>query len=147
MPWSAEFYEDSHGRMPVKRWMDKLPNVQAAAMGVAVERILQPRGLDLVGTPWLRPLGDGLFEFRVRHSAEEIQAMYSAAGERGRAPHHAVLLRMFVHFHGDKIVLLLNGYDKGRDDSRARQQREIREARKRLGDWRTRQKAGDRSRE
>jgi len=50
----------------------------------------------------------GLFEFRLRDSA--------------------LLLRVFCHAYGDRIVLLLHGYDKGVDPSDKRQAREIAEA-------------------
>lgn len=47
-----------------------------------------------------------------------------------------ILIRLFVHFHGQKVILLLHGYDKGSDDSPRRQNKEIAEARKRLRAWR-----------
>ena len=56
------------------------------------------------------------------------------------APREKVLLRVFVHFYGDKIVLLLGGYDKGRDPKEKRQQREIAQARKPLAQFRERQR-------
>ena len=56
------------------------------------------------------------------------------------APREKVLLRVFVHFYGDKIVLLLGGYDKGRDPKEKRQQREIAQARKPLTQFRERQR-------
>ena len=46
-----------------------------------------------------------------------------------------VLLRVFCTFHGDRVVLLLGGYDKGRDPSDKRQQKEIARARKLLKQW------------
>jgi hypothetical protein len=42
---------------------------------------------------------------------------------------------VFVHFHGDRIVLLLGGYDKGVDDSERKQRAEIKVAQKALQDW------------
>jgi hypothetical protein len=51
-----------------------------------------------------------------------------AGGER-------ILLRGFCHARGDRVVLLLGGYDKGADPSRRRQQREIETARRRLADF------------
>jgi hypothetical protein len=36
-----------------------------------------------------------------------------------------VLLRVFCHAYGAKVVLLLNGYDKAADPRDRRQQREI----------------------
>jgi len=44
-------------------------------------------------------------------------------------------LRGFCHARGDRVVLLLGGYDKGADPSRRRQQREIETARRRLADF------------
>jgi hypothetical protein len=60
-------------------------------------------------------------------------------GAETRAP-EAVLLRVFVHFHGAKVILLIGGYDKGGDPSERRQQREIREARRLLAQFKERQR-------
>jgi hypothetical protein len=60
-----------------------------------------------------------------------------AEGAAGRR--EQILLRVFVHFHGSRMVLLLGGYDKGKDPGERRQQREIDRARKCLADWRRRQ--------
>lgn len=142
-PWTAEFYEGPHGGKPVERWANKLPADKAAALLAAVAHVLEPRGLTLASTKWLTPLGQGLYEFRVRHTAQEIEHMYAAfADEQAPAPKTPVLLRLFVHFYGKKIVLLLHGYDKGADDSAARQQKEIKEARKRLDEWKRRNGRG-----
>ena len=54
----------------------------------------------------------------------------------GPFPDDAVLLRVFFHPHGDRLILLLAAYDKGADPSENRQQREIKIARKRLQAWR-----------
>ncbi len=51
------------------------------------------------------------------------------------------MLRVFFHPHGDKLILLLGGYDKGARPSAKRQQAEIEIARKRLAHWRERQKS------
>ena len=40
-------------------------------------------------------------------------------------PRQRILLRVFVHFHGSRVILLLGGYDKGKDPSEKKQQREI----------------------
>ncbi|MGP5124810.1 hypothetical protein ACTXJU_18305, partial [Glutamicibacter ardleyensis] len=46
-----------------------------------------------------------------------------------------VLLRIFCTFRGNRIVLLFQGYDKGKDPSSKRQEREIKQARKHLRAW------------
>lgn len=74
------------------------------------------------------------------HDAEEIGQMFGGEGSSGDAAPEAVLLRVFVHFHGAKVILLIGGYDKGGDPSERRQQREIREARRLLTQFKERQR-------
>ena len=61
--------------------------------------------------------------------------MYADQGETPTNARVDILLRMFVHFYGDRVVLLMHGYDKGGDPSEKRQNREIAEARRRLTAW------------
>lgn len=134
--WTIEFYEDPNGRRPVETWMDGLSDVELEALATAIEEVLAQRGLDLASTPWLKALGEGLFEFRVRHDAATIRTLYTDSGAQPPTRPAKLLLRLFVHFHGQKVILLLHGYDKGKDDSPRRQNREIQEAHKRLREWR-----------
>jgi hypothetical protein len=65
--------------------------------------------------------------------------MFSAPGGTERpARGHKVLLRIFCHAYGARVVLLLNGYDKGADPSGRRQNREIALARQRLTEFKAR---------
>jgi len=95
--------------------------------------------MELGSTPWLKALGDGLFEFRVRHDAATIDALYGPTthAQQSTPPptQRKILLRLFVHFYGNKVILLLHGYDKGGNDSPRQQNKEIQEARKRLTHW------------
>jgi hypothetical protein len=75
-------------------------------------------------------LGNGLHEFRVRHDEGEIVRMFGVGSSGVVGCGETVLLRVFVHFYGAKVVLLLGGYDKGADPNERRQQREIAEARR-----------------
>lgn len=50
-----------------------------------------------------------------------------------------VLLRLFYLAHGQRIILLLGGYDKGKDTSPRRQAREIEQARRRQRSFKLRQ--------
>lgn len=74
-------------------------------------------------------------------SAGRRPARIPGSSRRGHEPEGGlptqkkILLRLFVHFHGDKIILLLHGYDKGGNDSQRQQNKEIQEARKRLTAW------------
>ncbi len=120
----------------MQRWLDRLSPLKFAALQAAIAYRLETEGIGLLGTEWLKPLGSGLFEFRVRHSAVEIERMFA-----GRIPtsatnqREAVLLRVFVTFSGNRVCLLLAGYDKGRDPSRKQQQKEIERARRLKRRW------------
>jgi len=50
----------------------------------------------------------------------------------------AILLRVFVAFEGEKLIVLLGAYDKGKSDKQSFQQAQIEIARKRLRDWKRR---------
>ncbi|MFT4166174.1 MAG: hypothetical protein QM650_13125 [Microlunatus sp.] len=147
--WTAEFYEDDAGRRPVELWMNSLTVAEYAALRAAIIRVLQVRGIELGSTPWLKALGEGLFEFRVRHDAAAIESLYGPTTGAQHTKHPTqskILLRLFVHFHGDRVILLLHGYDKGGNDSPRQQNKEIRVARKRLIQWRTTEAQADKSR-
>lgn len=76
--------------------------------------------------PVLRWIGS-LFEFRLRLNPR-------VDGESGS-------FRVFCHAAGDQAILLLGGYDKGRDPSRRRQALEIGTARRRLAEYLQRRRA------
>ncbi len=78
----------------------------------------------------------------MRHDAATILR------ERGLpAPEHLsessadVLLRVFCHAHGKKVVLLLAGYDTGKEPSAKRQNAEIKRAKQRLTRWKAQQRS------
>ena len=57
--------------------MDTLSDVKFAALSAAIELVLIPNGINLIGTPWLNHVEKGIFEFRVKYSAADIKAMYT----------------------------------------------------------------------
>ena len=61
--------------------------------------------------------------------------MFEGGPRSARESRHVILLRVFVHFHGERVILLLSGYDKGDDPSERRQQLEIADARRHLTAW------------
>ena len=132
MTWNVEFFADDRGRVPAREFLRGLDAPKRMAMIAAIECILEEHGIDVCRTEYGRQLGGGLFEFRLRHDERTVRrkagrpAPDAAAGESVD-----VLLRMFCHAYGDKVILLLGGYDKGEDPSTRRQSREIAEARKR----------------
>jgi phage-related protein len=119
-PYEIEFYEDSAGCKPCLEWIKELDTRNRRALGTAMREILQHQGINVCSSPFGKQLGEGLFEFRLRDDG--------------------LLLRVFCHAYGNKIVLLLSGYDKGESPGERRQQREIGVARKRLKAWQQRQR-------
>lgn len=136
--WTVEFYEDAQGRRPVEKWIDGLSDQKAEAVIVALQEVLAVNGINLASGAWLRSFGSGLYEFRIRHSKNEIQGMYKASNRGLVGGAEAILLRIFVAFEGQKLVVLLGGYDKGKNDKQSFQQAQIEIARKRLRDWKRR---------
>lgn len=132
-PHELEFYEDEKGDLPVLRWLrEELTPTKRRALGHAMNEVLQRLGVGVCGTEFGKQLGGGLFEFRLRRDLREIAP--AEASEGGR-----ILLRVFCHAHGDRLILLVGGYDKGEHPSPKRQNAEIGLARARLRDWRRRQ--------
>ena len=121
-PFTIEFYEAPTGDKPVLSWIRQDLSVrQRRALGYALYRLLQRYGIGICETEFGRQLGGGLFEFRLRLSER-------TDGERAT-------LRVFCHATGDRVVLLLGAYDKGRDPTRRRQAIEIWTARRRLAEY------------
>lgn len=134
--WSVDLYEDSRGKVPFDLWLDKETEYIQAVVQEAIERVLTPLGMDICKSEWGDPLGEGLYEFRIRQSLHALKTWgdtnptVAAPGEDRK-----VLIRLFLTFHGSKIILLFHGYDKKSDPSKRRQQKEIKRARKHLKDW------------
>ena len=144
--WTPEPFEADDGTVPYERFINDLSDFKFIALDAAIERLLVVRGIDLVRTEWLKALGEGLHEFRVRHDAEEISRMFGGDPPAASSPREKVLLRVFVHFYGEKVILLLGGYDKGHDSKERRQQREIAQARRLLAQFKDRQRRAKRGR-
>lgn len=82
--YTIEFYEED-GRSPVERWMESdLTDVELAALLSALEHVLSHLGVGVCGTEWGKQLGGGLFEFRIRHTANEIRRMHGDPVKGGK---------------------------------------------------------------
>lgn len=57
---------EEHESFDYERFLLTLTGVAAAIVASTVADILSRSGNNLAGTHWVRALGDGLFEFRVR---------------------------------------------------------------------------------
>lgn len=140
--WEIEFFETDDGRRPVLDWIkNDLSPTKRRALGSAMRRVLQTHGPAVARSGWGRPVGKGIFEFRLRMNGKEVinleAEIHGIAEEEARSrfglnPSEDVLLRVFCTTRAGTIVLLLHAYDKGEDPRKRRQQTEIAEARRRL---------------
>jgi len=120
--YRLEFYADPAGVQPVREWLrSELTAEDRRTVGAALFAILQEQGIGVCGSSFGRQLGADLFEFRLREAG--------------------LLIRIFCHAYGERVILLLGGYDKGSDPSERRQNREIAQARGRLEEWQQRQRS------
>ncbi len=138
-PFELEFYQDPDtGRFPVHEWIKtELTGYQRRALGTAMSEILQMVGKDVCKSEYGKNLGGGLYEFRLRQDSDEIVAKFTTRPPDGERDESKILLRVFFHPHGNHVLLLLAGYDKGRDPGDKREDKEIRLARKRLTHYRS----------
>ena len=88
------------------------------AVEKANKNILAVQGIQLASSAWLTPLGDGLYEFRIKHSATEIEGLYRAKNKNPPKNKSSILIREFIAFEKGKIIILLGAYDKGIDPSK-----------------------------
>ena len=138
-PYQIEFYEDADGHEPALAFMQSLPPAKRRAIGVALNEFLGHLGPAVVGTDFGKNLGGGLLEFRVDQDAEQILRK-AGKGARREPDGGKILLRVFFHAHGNKLILLLSGYDKGERPSKTHQNAQIELARQYLKRWKERPK-------
>ena len=142
--YQLEFFVDEEGGSPVREWLRSLSDAKRRAVGAGLDVVVGELGPAIVGTKYGKQLGRGLLEFRLAEISENV---LGAAGRKARPipadRGERILLRVFLHCYGDRIVLLLGGYDKGDDPKGRRQQAEIDTARARLADWQRRRRHGD----
>jgi hypothetical protein len=92
-PYDVEFYDEPSGAYPVYDWItNELSPTLRRTIGVAMGEILQYMGVEVCETEWGKPLGGGLYEFRVRHDYDEIMGRRRPLYKRVY-PKEKVLLR------------------------------------------------------
>jgi hypothetical protein len=135
--YTIEFFRGADGSEPVRRFIDSLSNDKRDALLAALAKVLARQGLDVCRSEWGKQLGGGLAEFRLRHDEREILARGGVVEPDLPEPSpEKIILRVFFHAHGKRLILLLDGYDKGARPSSRHQQREIERARSHLTEWR-----------
>lgn len=128
--WSVD-YEDG-GKF--EAFFNSLEAYEQAVVTAAIENVLERMGIDICSGSWGKSLGDGLYEFRINTS---LAVLMKDVPDYDESPgdDQKILVRIFCAFHGKKIVLLHHGYNKGKDPSVRRQQKEIKVARKLHKAW------------
>ena len=100
--WTPEPFEADDGTVPFERFLDDLSDFKFVTLDTAIRHVLAVRGIEFARTEWLKSLGRGLPEFRVRHEADEIARMFGDDLPGVETPKEKILLRVFVYFYGDK---------------------------------------------
>jgi len=139
--WELEFYEEN-GREPVLDFLRGLDEVKEQALAAALRNVLAYEGISVCESSWGKWVQDtpGIFEFRVRHDATTILRQRGLPVPKElKEGTGKILLRVFCHAHGKKVVMLLAGYDKGKEPSIRRQNAEIKRAKQRLTRWKAEQ--------
>jgi len=140
-PYEIIFYseDESDEEGPVWRWIQSLDMPAQRAAIAALGEILAYQGVGVCRTEWGKPLGEGLFELRIRRPAKQIFALVgSPKAEEEEDSSEKLLLRIFFHAYGQRLIVLLGGYDKLERPSEHHQQQQIAIARKRLKEWKKR---------
>ncbi|MFM7030057.1 MAG: hypothetical protein ACKOWK_03200 [Micrococcales bacterium] len=101
----------------------------------ALTNLLQSEGLDLAGTRWIKSLGGGLWEFRLGPTTTQVLSGIGLDSNVLGIHHQRLLLRVFFTLIAGDRILIIAIYDKGKDPSKKRQQREIAEARAKLREF------------
>jgi hypothetical protein len=146
--WTVDAWEDDlTGHCPFGAWFGKLDEYEQVVVDAGISKILEPLGMSICDTEWGKPLGGGLYEVRIRRKLSAIRTWGAPVEDAEPVPagERSVLLRLFVAFQGDRVVLLFQGYNKGKDPSERWQAKEIETARKHLKAWKSQQKRADRS--
>ncbi len=135
--YEIEFFRRPDGSEPVRRFIDSLSDDKRDALLATLTHVLARQGLGVCGSEWGKQLGGGLAELRLRHDERKVlvRADSDTGADLPNPSPEKILLRVFFHAHGKRLVLLLSGYDKGARPSARHQQREIERARVYLKEW------------
>ena len=134
--WKIEIYDGGN----FSRFFDRIGDAERAVVQAAIEHVLGQKGIDICAGEWGKNLGHGLYELRIRRNLETLLREYGPPDALHRVPKgwlkKRILVRIYCTFYGDKIVLLLGGFNKLRHPSPKQEQKEIKAARAALNHWR-----------
>jgi phage-related protein len=96
--WSIEFYVLENDESPIATWYDA-QNSKVQAKLLHVFELLEELGIE-VGMPHVKPLGDKLYEIRIR-----VDSSACAKGDRHN-------FRVIYFAYTDRRFILLHGFQK-----------------------------------
>jgi putative component of toxin-antitoxin plasmid stabilization module len=131
-----KFYVNAFGVSPVQKWIDSIKTIgNRVVLITAIEELLASQGRNLTNTPWLKSVGGGIYEFRVKvpNSLPSKYPWFFTDTEVVRL--NKSLFRVFLYFSANNEILILHGYDKQIDNKKNYQQKQIQVAKKRLADY------------
>lgn len=138
--WTVEIEDDQKFRA----FYRSLKPIEQATLMAGLQEVLPRLGMNICNTEWGKALGGSLYEFRIRRSLDAIYREFVSEEAVRSTPSHLrgreVSLRVFCTFEGNKIALVLDGYDKQKDPSAKTQNRMIAKARRSLASHKTEQK-------
>ena len=118
------------------RFAKKLNPTEFQALKIGVFIILATHGIELlVEGDKLISLGQGLFELRLGPTSTAVRTFAQRGysdGALAKMHHRKVLIRVFVGFPNERVVVILGAYNKLADSSKRNQQLEIGQARNSL---------------
>lgn len=139
--WRVEVFDGGN----FARFYRRLGDAERAVADAAIYNVLAPLGMDICASDWGKSLGKGLYELRIRRNLGTILREHGTPEALELVPKRwlrkRVLLRIYCTFHGERVVLLLGGYNKLREPSRKQEQKEIAAAREALSVWRDEKRA------
>jgi hypothetical protein len=131
-PWHIELLRLPNGQTPYLTFRSSLNPYETELLDLCVEQILARAGINVCETNWGKALGAGLFEFRISRSLRALANHLEIELPKDLKGDQTKLFRVFFTVEGQKIIVLLSGYDKGRAPSKKRQQKMIEDARRLL---------------
>lgn len=133
--WHIEIYNEGN----FARFFKRLDEAERAVVDAAIQHVLVPLGIDICASEWGKSLGQGLYELRIRRNLETILREHGSPESVESLPNRwrkkRILIRIYCTFYGDRVVLLLGGYNKLRAPSQKQEQKEIKAARAALASW------------
>ena len=132
MKWTLQIYDRPNGSIPYQIFREGLDPYTLSILDICVEEVLARQGNNVCATSWGKSLGGGLYEFRISKSIAAVCKEANIPVPVSPNAKKSTLLRVFFAVEGSKMIVLLCAYEKGKDSSTRRQQREIAKARKYL---------------